>query len=293
MTLPMPDFSGYLTCAGREIHYTEWGAQHKPTVVAWHGLARTGRDMDELAAHLSGRGYRVLCPDTIGRGLSQWSSAPEQEYCLAFYARIAAELFDQLGIVKAHWVGTSMGGAIGMVCASGLAQSGMRARIQSLTLNDNAPQLAQAAIDRIRAYAGSPPAFDTVLELEGFFRQVYKPYGWLSDAQWRRLTETSTRRLPDGRVAPHYDPAMVQQFISHPEDYRVWDHYDALKIPVLCLRGADSDLVLRETADQMLGRGPGALGLTQVVEVIGCGHAPALNVPDQLDRVTAFIDAAG
>ena len=86
---------------------------------------------------------------------------------------------------------------------------------------------------------------------------------------------------------------MVQQFISHPEDYRVWDHYDALKIPVLCLRGADSDLVLRETADQMLGRGPGALGLTQVVEVIGCGHAPALNVPDQLDRVTAFIDAAG
>ena len=293
MTLPTPDFSGYLTCAGREIHYTEWGARHKPTVVAWHGLARTGRDMDELAAHLSGRGYRVLCPDTIGRGLSQWSPAPEQEYCLAFYARIAAELFDQLGVVKAHWVGTSMGGAIGMVCASGLAQSGMRSRIRSLTLNDNAPQLAQAAIDRIRAYAGSPPAFDTVLELEGFFRQVYKPYGWLSDAQWRRLTDTSTRRLPDGRVAPHYDPAMVQQFISHPEDYRVWDHYDALKIPVLCLRGADSDLVLRETAEQMLGRGPGALGLTQVVEVSGCGHAPALNVPDQLDRVAAFIDAAG
>ena len=286
--------SNYLTCAGREIHYTQWGAEHARTVIAWHGLARTGRDMDELAAHLSARddGYRVICPDTIGRGLSQWSPLPYQEYCLSFYARIAADLLEQLKIDQAHWVGTSMGGALGMVCASGLFEPGLKLRIQSLTLNDIAPQVADAAITRIRAYAGSPPAFATVLELEAFFRQVYKPYGALSDAQWRRLTETSTRRLPDGRVTPHYDPAMVQQFISHPDDYLVWDHYDALKIPVLCLRGADSDLVLRETTLQMLQRGPGALGLTQVVEIEGCGHAPALNVPHQLSRISAFIDAA-
>jgi pimeloyl-ACP methyl ester carboxylesterase len=284
--------SHYLTCAGREIHYTEWGPGHKRTVVAWHGLARTGRDMDELAGYLSARGYRVICPDTIGRGLSQWSPLPQQEYCLSFFARIATELFDQLGIEKAHWVGTSMGGAIGTVCASGLLHAGMKQRIQSLTLNDNAPQLAQAAIDRIRAYAGSPPAFTTVMELEAFFRQVYQPYGWLSDAQWRRLTETSTRRLPDGRVTPHYDPAMVQQFISHPDDYLIWDHYDALQLPVLCLRGADSDLVLPETVGEMRRRGPGAAGLLTVVEIRGCGHAPALNVPDQLAQVTSFIAAA-
>jgi pimeloyl-ACP methyl ester carboxylesterase len=248
--------------------------------------------MDELAAHLSARGYRVICPDTLGRGLSQWSPTPQDEYCLAFYARIASELFDQLGIDKAHWVGTSMGGSIGMVCASGLFEPGMKERILSLTLNDNAPQLAKAAIARIRAYAGSPPAFDTVLELEAFFRQVYKPYGWLSDAQWRRLTETSTRRLPDGRVTPHYDPAMVQQFISYPDDYSIWSHFDALDIPVLCLRGAESDLVLPETTQQMRQRGPGLKGLLQVFEIAACGHAPALNVPEQLDRVTAFIDAA-
>ncbi len=284
--------SAYVTCAGREIHYTEWGAGRQPTVIAWHGLARTARDMDELAADLSARGYRVICPDTIGRGLSQWSPLPEQEYCLDFYARIAAELFDQLGIQKAHWVGTSMGGSIGTVCASGLFVSGMKQRIQSLTLNDNAPQLADSAIARIRAYAGSPPAFNTLLELEAFFRQVYKPYGWLSDAQWRRLTETSTRRLPDGRVTPHYDPAMVQQFISHPNDYLIWDHFDALDIPVLCLRGADSDLVLPETTEAMMHRGPGQRGLLQVVEIAGCGHAPALNVPDQMERVAAFIAAA-
>ena len=288
----MSPVSHYIRCAGHEIHYVEWGAQHGRTAIAWHGLARTGRDMDELAAHLAGRGWRVICPDTIGRGLSQWSREPDAHYRLSFYARVAADLCDQLGLARVHWVGTSMGGAIGTVCASGLFEPGMKGRIASLTLNDNAPQLAAAAIERIRNYAGQPPAFDTVTELEAFFRQVYAPYGWLSDAQWRRLAETSTRRLPDGRVTPHYDPAMARQFTSHPDDYLIWPHYDVIEAPVLCLRGAESDLVLPETLDEMRRRGPGSKGLLQVIEVPGCGHAPALNVPDQLDAVTAFLDAS-
>lgn len=281
--------SRYVTCAGREIHYTEWGSDNPRTVIAWHGLARTGRDMDDLAQWLSVCGWRVVCPDTLGRGLSQWSPDPASEYTLAFYARLAADLMDQLGIDRAHWVGTSMGGAIGTVCAAGLFQPALKDRILSLVLNDNAPRLAEAALARIRAYAGSPPAFGTMAELEAFFRQVYKPYGWLSDAQWRRLTETSTRRLPDGRVTPHYDPAMVRQFTDHPDDYLIWEHYDRLRIPVLVLRGAESDLVLKEVTDEMLTRGPGLLGLAQVVEVAGCGHAPALNVPDQLELVSSFL----
>jgi pimeloyl-ACP methyl ester carboxylesterase len=282
--------SHYITCAGREIHYTDWGSAKRGTVLAWHGLARTGRDMDELADHLSARGWRVICPDTIGRGLSQWSPDPQQEYCLAFYARIARELIEQLDIAQLHWVGTSMGGAIGTVCASGLLEPALKGRIRSLVLNDNAPQLAAPAIERIKAYAGKPPAFDTVRELEAFFRQVYAPYGALTDAQWRRLTETSVRRLPDGRVTPHYDPAMVQQFLNYPEDYAIWPHFDALQIPVLCLRGAHSDLVLPETVREMQQRGPGARGQLQVVEVPGCGHAPALNVPEQLDAVSDFLE---
>jgi pimeloyl-ACP methyl ester carboxylesterase len=286
----MPGSSRYAVCAGREIHFMEWGVQHSRTVIAWHGLARTGRDMDELAEHLSGR-YRVICPDTIGRGFSQWSPNPGVEYTLAFYARIAAELFDRLGIGEAHWVGTSMGGAIGTVCAAGIAQPQLAGRIRSLVLNDNAPQLAEPALARIRAYAGEPPAFDTMAQMEAFYRQVYKPFGWLSDAQWRRLAETSARRLPDGRLTPHYDPAMVRQFTDHPHDYDLWEHYDTLSIPVLCLRGAESDLVLRETTQEMMRRGPGARGLTRIVEVAGCGHAPALNVPDQLELVASFIAA--
>ncbi len=288
--------SNYIRCAGLEIHYTDWGPTDKQagrgTVIAWHGLARTGRDMDELAAHLSARGWRVICPDTVGRGLSQWSRQPDEQYCLRFYARLARELIDGLGLHQVHWVGTSMGGAIGTLCAGGLAEPTLQGRIRSLVLNDNAPELAQAAIERIRAYAGQPPAFDTVGELEAFFRQVYKPYGWLSDAQWRRLAETSVRRLPDGRVTPHYDPAMVRQFIVHPDDYLIWQHYDAIDCPVLLLRGAESDLVLSETAVRMQTRGPGAKGCLTTIEVPGCGHAPALNVPQQLDWVTEFIERA-
>lgn len=283
--------SRYIACAGYEIHVTEWGAEDAPVVIAWHGLARTGRDMDELAAHLAPR-YRVICPDTLGRGLSQWGRDPANEYRLSFYARIARDLFDALGVVRAHWIGTSMGGAIGTVSASGLYEPSLAQRIRSLLLNDNAPRLADAALERIKAYAGQPPAFDTVMELEAFFRQVYKPYGWLSDAQWRVLTETSTRRLPNGQVTPHYDPAMVQQFTHHANDYLIWEHYDALQIPVLCLRGEESDLVLRETTAEMLTRGPGARGQAQVVEVPGCGHAPALNVPEHYALVDRFLALA-
>ena len=289
----MPCSSNYVTCAGREIHYTDWpppAGAPRGTVLAWHGLARTGRDMDELAAHLSARGWRVVCPDMLGRGLSQWAAEPKHEYCLAFYARLACEFVTQLGIEQCHWVGTSMGGAIGTVGASGFFEPELRRRIRSLVLNDNAPQLAQAALDRIQAYAGTPPAFSRVTELEAFLRSAYRPYGLLTDAQWRRMTETSTRRLPDGRVTPHYDPAIVGQFSHHPDDYLIWHHYDALAIPVLLLRGVESDLVLKDTAEAMTRRGPGARGLLQWAEVAGCGHAPALNVSDQLELVSGFIE---
>ena len=277
--------SRYLSCEGREIHFMDWpaapGTSDHGTVIAWHGLARTGRDMDALAVHLSGLGYRVICPDTIGRGLSQWSPEPKTEYCLAFYARLARSLVDQLGLERFHWVGTSMGGAIGMVAADGL----LRGRMQRLVLNDNGPKLADAAIERIRSYAGNPASFATVSELEQYFRTVYKPYGHLSDAQWTLLTESSVRRLPDGRVTPHYDPAMVMQFTEHPADYDRWAEYDRIDVPVLCLRGADSDLLLADTAEQMRDRGPRAL----VVTIAGCGHAPALNVPEQLDLISRFL----
>ncbi len=278
----MPAQSLYLSCEGREIHVTEWGPPGAPALIAWHGLARTGRDMDAIAAQLAPR-WRVICPDTLGRGLSQWSPLPADEYCLAFYERLAVSLVDQLGIQQMHWLGTSMGGAIGLRAAAGR----LRGRIERLVLNDIGPQLAEAAVERIRSYAGSPPAFATMGELEAYFRTVYKPYGWLSDTQWRQLAETSMRRLPDGRVTPHYDPAMVQQFIHHPADYDQWEAWDSLTLPVLCLRGEDSDLLLPKVADAMRKRGPQAV----VATIAGCGHAPALNTPEQISLVERFLAA--
>jgi pimeloyl-ACP methyl ester carboxylesterase len=250
-------------------------------VIAWHGLARTGRDMDEIAAHLSSR-FRVICPDTIGRGLSQWSPAPEEEYCLDFYARLAVSLLDQLGILDLHWLGTSMGGAIGIQLAAGA----LKGRIRRLILNDIGPQLGAAAVERIRSYAGKPAQFDRLSELEQYFRSIYKPYGWLSDAQWRRLAETSARRTADGKLTPHYDPNMVMQFTHHPEDYDQWEAWDAIEVPTLCLRGETSDLLLPEVAEAMRSRGPRAV----VVTIPGCGHAPALNVPEQFALVERFLN---
>lgn len=274
--------SHYVVCEGREIHYMEWGGGHKDVVIAWHGLARTGRDMDPVAAHLASR-FRVICPDTLGRGLSQWSPAPEREYCLAFYEQLALALVNQLAIGSMYWLGTSMGGAIGLHAAAGP----LRGRIKRLLLNDIGPELAPAAVERIRGYAGSPPAFASVAELEAYFRSIYKPYGWLSDPQWRLLTETSLRRLADGRVTPHYDPAMVQQFVHHPGDYTQWAAWDSLDLPVLCLRGESSDLLLPQTAEAMRNRGPRAV----VVTIAHCGHAPALNTPEQFGLVERFFSA--
>jgi pimeloyl-ACP methyl ester carboxylesterase len=164
------------------------------------------------------------------------------------------------------------------------AATSLRGRIRRLVMNDIGPELTEVFLARMLAYAGNPPAFATVSELEAYFRTIYKPYGWLSDSQWRRLTETSTRRLPDGRVTPHYDPKMVMQFSHHDDDYGRWDAWDSLDIPVLCLRGDDSDLLPRETAEQMRNRGPRAV----VVEIAGCGHAPALNTPAQYALVERF-----
>jgi pimeloyl-ACP methyl ester carboxylesterase len=276
----MQPISHYLKCCDREIHLVEWGRSGAPHLILWHGLARTCRDFDELAIALADQ-YHIFCPDTIGRGLSQWSADPDNEYCLDFYAKIAQALVDQLGIERMRWVGTSMGGAIGTRAAA----TTLKGRISHLVLNDNGPVLNPAAITRIKTYAGSPPEFDTVTELEAYLRTIYIPYGWQSAAQWRRMTETSVRRLPNGKITTHYDPAMVRQFVMHPQDYDSWAAYDTLDMPTLVLRGINSDLLQPEVTQEMTQRGPRA----RVVEIPGCGHAPALNVPEQINIVRDFL----
>jgi pimeloyl-ACP methyl ester carboxylesterase len=270
--------SHYIDLCGREVHYMEWGTRGLPPLILWHGVARTGRDFDDLAAALAPERH-IIVPDTIGRGLSQWSPDPVAEYTTPFYARQAVELVDRLGFDTVDWVGTSMGAIIGIRAAAAALQG----RIRRFVLNDMGPIVAQGALDRIRSYAGAPPRFDRVSDLEGYFRQIYKPYGYLTEAQWRHMTETSVRRLPDGGVTTHFDPCIKQHFDTNEEQ---WDNWDRLTCEMLCLRGETSDLLLVEDTETMVKRNPRC----QVVTIAGCGHAPALNVPDQIKLVADFVN---
>ncbi|CAA7613904.1 alpha/beta fold hydrolase [Magnetospirillum sp. UT-4] len=271
----------YLTLAGLEVHVSAWGDRDAPALVMWHGLARHGRDFDTAARHFAGR-FRVLCPDTIGRGLSAWSPEPARDYTIPTYCRQALELLDQLGIERCAWVGTSMGGLVGMGLAG--TEAG-RHRISRLVLNDIAPRLNAAAIERIKAYVSVVPDFATMAEFEQFLRAVYVPFGALSDDEWRAMAETSARRRDNGRLSCHYDPAVMRVFADSFDDFDMWDVYDAISCPVLALRGEASDLVERAVAEDMSRRGPRA----ELVHVQGCGHAPYLNTPGQLAVLDRFL----
>lgn len=272
--------SRYLTCAGYEIHFMDWGRPEAPPVVMWHGLARTGRDFDDIARALADR-YRVICPDTLGRGLSAWAKHPAQEYTYPFYGRIALDLLGQLGIGALRWVGTSMGGLLGIALAGGA----LKGRITHLVINDIGPIVEPAAVQRIVTYAGNPPVFDTLAELEGWFRTVYAPFGIKTEAGWRHLMETSCRRMDDGRVTVHYDPRMVQGITNAAPQSDPWALYDQVACKTLLLRGQASDVISAATAQAMTRRGPRA----RLVEFPGYGHAPPLSEPDQQRIVADFL----
>ncbi|WP_417840986.1 alpha/beta fold hydrolase [Terasakiella sp.] len=273
--------SHYITCQGLEVHVTEWGKGNAEKMIMWHGLARTGRDFDPLAQILAER-YHIIAPDTIGRGLSQWAAQPDTQYCLDFYGKIASDLCAHFGFKTYKWIGTSMGAALGIR----LAATTMRDNMTHLVLNDMGPKIEPSAIERILTYAGNPPVYQTVSEMEQGLRTIYKPYGYLTDEQWRLMTETSVRRNPDGTVTMHYDPKMVRQFIVHPNDYDQWDYFNSIECQILLIRGAETDLLSTETRDAMLANNRNC----DLYEVEGVGHAPAMNVAEQIERIRSFLD---
>lgn len=266
--------SHYVPVAGHEIHVTEWGDPSAPPVIMWHGLARHGRDFDALARALSPL-FHVLCPDTIGRGLSTWSSNPAEDYVIPTYCGHALALMEHFRLERVRWVGSSMGGLIGMALAGTPATAG---RIERLVINDVGPRPNVAAIDRIKAYVTQVPEFATLSRFEAFLRIAYAPFGTLSDAEWRHMAETSVRRRESGSFSAHYDPAAMHVFAEAGTDFDLWPLYDAVTCPTLLVRGAQSDLLLPELAEAMTRRGPKA----QLFTVPGCGHAPMLNTSDQI-----------
>jgi pimeloyl-ACP methyl ester carboxylesterase len=262
------------------VAYTEWGEQTNPRVVICvHGLTRNGRDFDTLAAGLQDT-YRVICPDIAGRGESEWL-AHKADYGYPQYLADMNALIARLDVEHLDWVGTSMGGLIGMLLA---AQPGTP--IRRLVMNDVGPFIPRAALERLAAYVGKAPLFPSMDAATQYLRTVLAGFGPLTDDQWQRLARHSVKPAEGAALAMHYDPAIAEIFSAQPvADVNLWPIWAAVKSPVLLLRGVESDLLLRETAEQMIASRAGV----KLVEIPNTGHAPALLDPRQVGLVREFL----
>ncbi len=260
--------------------YTEWGARDNPRVLLCvHGLTRNGRDFDELARAMCAD-YRVICPDVVGRGLSDWLRNPD-DYGIRQYVQDMVVLIARLDVDAVDWLGTSMGGIIGMALAS-LEGS----PVSRLLLNDVGPTIEAASLRRIGENLGRAPKFDTLDDAERFIRLVSASFGQLSDAQWRHLTATSVRPMPDGRLEMRYDPRIAASFerAMVSGELGLWPIYDRIRCPTRVLRGERSDLLSMETARAMAGRGP----CPEIIDVADVGHAPMFMDARQITMVREF-----
>ncbi len=266
--------------------YWEWAGPSKdaPVLVCVHGLSRQGRDFDTLAESLSTH-YRVISADVVGRGQSDWLGNPAF-YQVPNYVADMVTLIARLDVEQVDWVGTSMGGLIGLGLAS-LPKS----PVKKLVLNDVGPSLRYEALQRIGSYLGQPMSFANEAEGAAYLWSISKGFGPHTDEQWARLSHPLFKPGPDGRLVLHYDPMIAAPFKAITPEMAVageaalWAAYDSLRIPTLLLRGAESDLLSADTAQAMTERGPRAR--LHVIE--GVGHAPMLIQPEQISVVREFL----
>jgi pimeloyl-ACP methyl ester carboxylesterase len=264
------------------IAYTEWGDPDSDRVaVCVHGLSRQGRDFDFLAAALASRGYRVVCPDLVGRGESGWLGTAD-DYALPQYSVDMTVLLARLGVDRVDWVGTSLGGLIGMVLA-GLPD----APIGRLVINDIGPYIPWPALRRLGDYLRAAPAdFPDLAAAEAYFRDILAPFGQLTKQQWEHITRHSVVATPDGRFRLRYDRRIAEAFSpGRMYNLSLWNYWDAVTCPVLVMRGEDSDMLPHETASEMVQRNSRA----ELVEIPECGHAPALMGDEQISVVVNWL----
>ncbi len=274
---------GYLSLSSKGFHrvaYTEWGESDNPRVlICVHGLTRNGRDFDTLAEALAGE-YRVVCPDVVGRGVSGWL-ADKKDYGYPQYLGDLVALMAHLDADSVHWVGTSMGGLIGMLLA---AQAG--SPIRRMVMNDVGPLIPRAALERIVSYVGDDPHFSSMEQLDDYLREIYAPFGPFTDAQWQGFVRSSARELSNGEIGLAYDPGIAAPLKAMPlEDVDLWPVWSTVECPVLVIRGDQSDLLLAETAQMMTTTGPCA----KLEVLAGIGHAPTLMSDDQIALVSDWL----
>ena len=271
-------YSGLSASGFHRVHYTEWGEADNPRVlVCAHGLTRCGRDFDTLAKAMQGE-YRVICPDVAGRGESAWLTN-KADYNYAQYMSDMAALLARANVETVHWVGTSMGGIIGMLLASHA-----NTPITRLVMNDVGSFIPKASLERIGMYLGSSPRFADFESIVMAVRAV-SPFGEMSDETWRELTVPLVKQLPDGSWQFRYDPGVGDSFkLGAIQDVDLSPLWEKVSCPVLITRGADSDLLLKSTFDAMC-RKAGVRG----VEFADVGHAPMFQEKSQVEAVREFL----
>ncbi|MYL22500.1 alpha/beta fold hydrolase [Halomonas alkaliantarctica] len=258
-----------------------WHPDAPHTLIAWHGLARHGGDFEQLA-RLLGPKWRVLAPDTPGRGLSSWSFYPAQEYLYAHYMKVALAVLDHFQLDSVPWVGTSMGGLLGMLLA---ADSEAASRFQCLVLNDVGPELEPQALAQMATYFATLKRFSTFAALKEALKENYRGFGIDQESEWDAMATASARRLPDGAWTFHYDPRIGEQFI-HDTPRDMWSDWAQIRCPLMLIRGEQSPLITPESVEKMRQAQPEMTTL----EAPGCGHAPMLNVESQVTPLRHFLE---
>ncbi len=289
----------YVSCpdadGGHRMAYWEWGAPDAAhVVVCVHGLSRQGRDFDVLAQALcvrSGNTIRVICPDVVGRGRSDWLKDP-MGYQIPAYAADMLVLLNQLKPRTLDWFGTSMGGVIGMILA-GSPDLPLSVPVRRLVLNDVGPAMQWQALQRIGEYLGQTGSFASLQQAADALWADSTTFGPHTQAQWLALSSHMVKPLPGqpDRLTLHYDPAIAVPFrevtaesVAQGEAM-LWQLYDNIKAATLLTRGAESDLLSPQTAQAMTQRGPRA----RLIEFAGVGHAPTFVVPAQVQAVVSFL----
>jgi pimeloyl-ACP methyl ester carboxylesterase len=283
--------------ASRRLSYWQWGAPDAAhAVVCVHGLTRQGRDFDVLAQALLAAAdgpLRVICPDMAGRGASDRLSDPHLYQVPTYVAdslQLLAHLHREAPLTVLDWVGTSMGGLIGMVLC-GTPDLPLPVPVRRLVINDIGPTMDWQALQRIGAYVGQAGRFETEEQAAQVLAQLSVGFGPHTPEQWMALSRPMLRALPEGGYTLHYDPAIGLPFRAVTEEnarkgeaalWQAWDHITA---QTLLLRGAQSDLLSTTTAQAMTQRGPRA----RLLEFPGVGHAPTLVSPQQHEPVIAFL----
>ena len=278
--------SDSVLCLGSQgfhrMHYYEWGKAASPRIViCMHGLTRNGRDFDFLSGMLADD-FRVICPDVVGRGRSEWLASKIDYGFVQYLADMTALIARVTGGARktVHWVGTSMGGLLGILLAAV-----PNTPIASLVVNDAGTLIPKAALERMARYVGKDPRFSTIEELDAYLRRISAPFGPLTDEQWRHLTVHGARQHGDGSWGMSYDPAIGAPLQGELADIDLSAQWNAIRCPTLLLRGAESDVLLAQTAQAMTTTGPKA----KLVEFAGMGHAPMLMVEDQARVVRDFL----